>query len=218
MSGTIVVIIFILILVGIDAIRNYQKKNNTNKEKDYISKLEDIDNFTYTVNEYLPEGYKLLYSENNNVILEKNILVEECKKAYFKEGREVKPEAIKSFIEYVMRTIYNYYDKELYNDYFELRDEGIIELVNRENGIEVSEVLDDIIYDENGKGHVKNKEVSTPYTKYTYKLNDRGVVKFKIFLSSIVYFIDTFANKSIVDEYKENIDNREFSRTTMHYR
>jgi hypothetical protein len=217
MAGSISVIIFILILVGIDYIVKYKKKSNINKEKDYISKLENTDEFISIINKYLPKEYSLSYSEIENIRIEKDILVNDCKKDYFREGREVKPEAIKSFDEYAMRTIYNYYDKELYNNFYELKKEGVIELVNSEKGVKVSKGIGDITYDENGKAHIKDKEFRTPYTENTYKLNDRGVVKFKIFLSSIIYFIDTFANKSIVDEYKENIDNREFTRTNMHY-
>lgn len=225
MIGSISVIIFILILVGIDWVIKYRKNNDSKKEKEFITKLENIDDFEYVINKYLPEGYKLLYEERENTRIEKELLCEEAKNAFFREGREVRKEAVKSFDEYAMRSIYSYYDKKLYSDYYEMKKEGSIELINSEDGIDEhtlaidNEKNDDgtIKVDENGKVIWKERTYRTPYTIYTYKLNDRGVVKFKIFFASIIYFKDTFADNSIIDEYKENIANRKFSRKEMHY-
>lgn len=212
--------IFLLIVIGISIAVKYVKNRNLSREKDYISKVERIDSFEYVINKYLEAGYKLKAEEKEELILEKNEILNYMKDLYFKEGHEIKSKYVKSEDEYIMTQIYLFYDKKLY-DYYDLEKEGSIQKLDVENGIEIIKTPGGAEYDEEGNVKVDadgkvvfkpDKENKVPFTKVTYQLNKRGIVKYKIYLASLEYFKNIRIREDTIDSIKKDIDNKSITR------
>lgn len=225
MSSIMSYTIIILIVIGIALAVKFYKNRNKSKEKDYISEIADTDRFESIVNKYLSSGYKLLYEEKENIEKEKDDILEYIKSIYFRQGHEIKSQYLKSIDEYLMVYIMNYYDNELYQDY-ELKKEGAIELIDKEYGTVEETRFHGAVYDENGeikvdengKPILNTEKINVPYTDYIYKITNKGIVKCKIYLSSLKYYENKRVRPEVVKEYEKYIDSKELRRRNKEYR
>ena len=199
-------ILVVGIIVIIYLISQLINKNKVDRERNYITDINNDDRISYYLKTHALENYKFYFEENNILAEESNKIKEEINNRYTK-GKKVNDKYLKTEELYIFMSVYDYLDK--YVDSYEFKKNNIKE-TQITKGIEKTPMRKRDGYFDNGAEKFTTIEKDCPYTEYKDILNERGIVIYKMLYSAYNYLYNSgtvIKYEEYKDSLKEIIDN-----------